>query len=265
MQRAGVWIVAVVIAFLGIALGVQTRRAKIAQLAAITARAEKQAAALEAADFKRATERTQDELAGMVLSLEHDLDVARAAGARVAAAGKWEGHAGEIGIPLDVLVGKSCEQAPPGVAVPPPAALSPRAPGGASSPVAGIDPWFRLDEAIAINDLGAIYVKRKAWARLEVPASNWRSDWKEIPKENVVVDDTGIDPEIEKAWRAYKLPTKWTAYSIGASIGVDGPGVVGGVAGGGKKWGWWVSGDYLIAEPEKSRIAGGASRSMGNR
>lgn len=81
-------------------------------------------------------------------------------------------------------------------------------------------PHVKIDEAVAIDAAGGIYVARAVSARLTVGTS-WASAW-----EPIVPDDAApaaVDPELAKAWNLYRNPPPRPAWAFRLGVGAPGP------------------------------------------
>ena len=202
-------VAAVLALVLAIALGVQTWRLRRAADRETAAHVAAQDAALVAADWQRAAEGSQRDLARIVPELRAQLDAAKKAGTITAGTSHWTGHGAEVAVPCTVVMGPpagATDAAPPG---PPPVGL----PG--ASPVVAVTPHVRIDDAVALDDGGGIFVARRVQARLAVGTA-WASSWE--PVEADPGSTTAVAPEIEAAWRAYRNPPPRLAFVRGPKL-----------------------------------------------
>jgi len=195
-----------VILLLGLAVAFQSYRLRRAELAEIKARAERQGMALAAANFQRAAEASQRELSETVPELKEQLEIAKKEKARILAATHFEGKADTIRIPAVCSTYEA-----PSVGGEPPAPSSnanpPESTGGAS-PGFDVDTFVRLDEAIVADDAGGIYIARNVDVQLTTPLADgktWYSGWRPVKGKNVT-GETAVDPDLTKAWAAWKAP-----------------------------------------------------------
>jgi hypothetical protein len=181
---------------LAVALGVQTYRLSRAADREVRERAARQAVELVAAGWEKTATATQAELARIVPELQAQIEAARKAGTTLAGSGTWTGHGNAIPVPVpcEIVKGSPASTPPPGAATP---AASPEAP-----PTVAVTPHVRIDDAVALDDAGGIYVARKVQARLSVGTA-WESKWEWITPDS---STTAVAPALEAAWKAYRNP-----------------------------------------------------------
>lgn len=197
---ARVAIVAAVL--LAVALAVQTWRLDRASRREVDARAAIQRAALESAGWQRAAEAGEAELARIVPPLRAEISALRRTNAHFAGASHWTGHGQPVAVPCPPIV------APPAgdpIVVPPgrPPTVSPGEP-----PAVAVVPHVRIEDAVALDDGGGVYVARHVEARMTV-AESWSSAWEPLEPESAI---TRVDPRLSEAWKAYKNPPPRVAF-----------------------------------------------------
>ncbi len=252
---------------LGIALGVQSCRLRRADRAAVDARAKAQAIALEAAGWQRAAVASQDELARVVPALEAQVAALRKADATLAGSSRWTGRGAAVSVPCtpDNMAPPAdvADVAPP-VRPPDGSPGEPltvttdalwRGPPGPSAEFIDVTPHVLIEDAVAIDDAGGIYVARDVKARLSVGKS-WINEWSTVTPDPETKTAT-VHSDIAEAWAAWKSPPYRIDASFGASIGINGLGIVGQVSGGRGRLGWFAQADYVLSDPSASRIATG--------
>jgi hypothetical protein len=200
LKRVGAWTVAIVIALMALGLYVQGRRLRAAELRERTERAAKQDAALEAADWKRAAELSQTELAESLPRLKGELDVAKAEQARLLMAASFEGKSDAT----PVLCVSSTATTPPTGGPYSIAALT-TTEGASSSPFVSVATHVRLQEAVVADELGGIYVKRDVQSALSI-GEDWFSGWKPVVGSDLEVEKASVDPELTDALAAWRSP-----------------------------------------------------------
>ena len=180
---------------LGIALGVQTYRLNRSTGRELRERARAQAVELVAAGWQKAATASQADLARIVPALEAQLAAARRVSTTLAGTSTWAGRGAEIPVPCTVVMGP-----PPGSSPPPgPPAVAPvEAP-----PTVAVAPHVLIDDAVALDDAGGIYVARKVQARLSVGQS-WASEWEPVAPDPG--STTAVAPELSAAWKEYRNP-----------------------------------------------------------
>lgn len=189
-------VVGIVALFLGIALGVQSWRLHRARDLETKARAKIQAEQLVAAGWEQAAKASQADLARIVPALESQLAVAKKAGATTAGTSHWEGHGDAVEVPCTVFMGPLAGNIEP-------APHSPPESESGAPPSVAVTPHVKIDDAVALDDSGGLYVARHVQARLSVGES-WASAWE--PIEADPGGSTAINPEVSKAWDAYRNP-----------------------------------------------------------
>lgn len=244
--------VAVVLALiLGIALGVQTWRLNRAAAREVEARAKIQAEQLLAAGWQATAHASQAELARIVPALEAEIAAAKKAGTTVAGSSHWAGHGSEIPVPCTVVMGPPAGTTLPTSDSPPPTSL-PEAPL-----TVAVTPHVRIDDAVALDDAGGIYVARHVQARLSV-GETWASEWGPVTADPG--STTAVDPRIGAAWRAYLNPSR-PPWEIRLGIGVPGPTVrVGATWPLSRRFGVW--GDVAAPVTPGGEFAAGAGVSL---
>lgn len=245
-------VVAAAAAFLALSIAlvvqsVKLERLRRAEQAAIVAA---QDAALEAQGWKRTAQASQAELARVVPALAEQTAAAKKAEALLALASHWTGHGSAVAVPCPPNMG------PPTSGADAPATTPP---GTASAdPLVYVTPHVRIDDAIALDNAGGVYVTRKVATRLSI-GETWTNGWQPVTPD-VAADDpneTAFAKELGTAWRLYKTPPYSLEVFVGPSVGGDGIGVNGGVVGGRGRLGWYASADYVVADPAASRLSGG--------
>lgn len=246
-----VWIarVSLVMALvLAVAVGVQTWRLQREQGRAVDARAAAQDAELSASGWARIAAGSRAELARIVPALEAEIAALKKSGATFAGSSHWTGHGTAVAAPCTVIMGPPAGDTTADLHPPPP-------PGQPEAPLTvAVTPHVKIDDAVAIDDAGGIYVARHVAARLSVGES-WASEWEPITADPG--STTAVDPEIGQAWRAFKNPPYRLDAFVGASIGSNGLGIVGQLSGGRGRLGWFAGVDYVIADPSASRVGAG--------
>jgi len=214
----------------------------------LKARVEIQDAKLKAAGWQETAKASQAELARTVPALKEQLEAATKAKATTAIASHWEGSGAAIAVPCTVFMG------PPAGDID--AAPHPMPSPGESEapPSVVVTPHVKIDDAVALDDAGGIFVARKVQAQLTVGTS-WASAWEDIDAD--AGSTTKVAPELEKAWKAYRNPPYRIDALFGASLGINGLGIVGEISGGRKRLGWFAAVDYVIPDPSASRVSGG--------
>lgn len=186
----------VLVLILAIAVGVQTWRLARATDREVYERSERQMVELVAAGWEKAAKASQAQLSRIVPELEAELAAAKKAGALTAGTSHWEGHASDIPIPCAVVMGPPSGISTPAMTAPPMVASE-------APPVVSVTPYVKIDDAIALDDAGGIYVARKVAARLAV-GTKWTSDW--TPVEPDAGSTTAVSPDLIAAWKAYRNP-----------------------------------------------------------
>lgn len=189
-------VAAVVALILGIALGVQTCRVNRAHDRDVKARAEAQGKVLVDAGWIKTETAHTKELERLVPSLQAELAAAKTAKATIAGTSHWTGTGKEVEIPCTVVMGPQARTDYPQPGLPPVGA--PGAP-----PSVAVTPHVRIDDAVALDDAGGIFVARKVQARLSVGES-WASEWADVTPD--AGSTTAVSPEVEAAWRVYRHP-----------------------------------------------------------
>jgi hypothetical protein len=233
---------------LAIALGVQTYRLNKARDLDVAARAAAQGKTLVDAGWLKGVEGSQAMLRATVPKLLAELAAAKKAKATVGIASHWEGSGKAVAVPCNVVMG------PPAGNIDSRSASAPNTDESGGPPSVAVTPHVRIDDAVALDDLGGIFVARKVHARLSVGES-WASGWEDIAADPG--STTKVAPELTAAWKAYKNPPYRLEAFVGASLGSDGAGIVGGVAGGKGRIGWFAMGDYNLSDAGRSRVSGG--------
>ena len=190
-------VAAVLALILGIALGIQTWWLNRAASREFAARVAVQDATLKAAGWEKAATASQAELAATVPALQAQLGAAKKAKATTAIASHWQGSGEEIAIPCTVVMGPPAGTSTPTSGAPDPT----RSPG--APPSVAVTPHVKIDDAVALDDAGGIFVARTVQAQLTV-GSSWASAWEDIVPD--AGSTTKVAPEIEAAWKAYKNP-----------------------------------------------------------
>ncbi len=189
--------VATLAAVLFVAVLVQTWRLRRASDHELKARAEAQGKTLVDAGWLLATVASQRQLEALVPDLRSQLQAAKDSSSTIAVASHWTGHGAEVAVPCTVVMGPSAGATPP--------SSSPVPDPGSSGapPTVAVTPHVKIDDAIALDDLGRIYVARKVQARLSVGES-WASSWEAIEPDGI--SQTKVDPQLVAAWKAYRNP-----------------------------------------------------------
>lgn len=230
-------ITAAVVVALILAVGIQTWRLGRAQGRELAARVAAQDSAFEAAGMKKATTGSQAAISAIIPDSKPQTDAVMKAKAVVAGSSHWTGSGKAIAVPISELVGPSAEAQRTASPGPPSLAGSSEAP-----PSVAVTPHVKIDDAVAVDDAGGIFVVRKVQAKLAVGES-WASEWQDLEADPG--STTMVSPEIEKAWKAYRNPppkfailprgiTKWRAgwfFGPALTVGVDGKVGVGVVLG----------------------------------
>lgn len=204
----------VMILLLAGAVVAQTIRLRRAVAREWDAHVAKQQADLAAEGFRREAEASQAELAEKVPALEAELRKAQDAGARIASASHFEGHGREVEVPCTVIMGSPAEQTG---RAPAPSSSPGTQPG--TPPAIAVTPHVRIDDAVLIDDGGGIYVQRDVHARLSVGES-WASGWEPVEPEVVT---SAVDPELSKAWAAWRAPVKRLPWLVELHALLGGP------------------------------------------
>jgi len=249
MRRVGLVVFVVILVY----AGVVSWRLQQAQGRELKERAARQARTLEAANWQRAAEASQRELASTVPALKEELEAVRKAKATTAIASHWEGKGAEISVPCTVVMGS-----PAGNVAPPPGSPA-TASSSETPPTVAVTPHVLIDDAVAIDDAGGVYVARKVQARLSVGEA-WASAWEEIPPDPG--STTKVSPDIVAAVKAFKNPPYRFEAFVGASLGADGAGIFGEIAGGKGRLGWFAAVDYVLSDAARSRVSGGGRFSL---
>jgi len=192
----------------------------------------RQRAELDAAGWERAESRSQNQLAAVVMALTKDLDAAREAGARIAMTSRWQGKGEAVWIPCDTTgatpglqpgepgeagrTGESAADTPADRAT----AASPTPPG--AWPVQHV----KIEDAVVVDDAGAIYVKRAVQGQLTV-GETFATPWVKIVP--VPGKKTYVDPKLEEALRLAQNPPpkvallrKPSQWRLGGTCGAGG-------------------------------------------
>lgn len=249
---------------LALALGIQTWRLDRESRRTVAARAAAQSAALNAAGWQRAAEASQSDLARVVPALNAEISALLRTGATLAGTSHWTGNGAPVPVPC------IASMAPPAGA--PIAAHPGPSPDGLPGeplvdcdchdgtdrlccpPTVAVTPHVLIDDAVALDDAGGIYVARQVQARLSV-GETWASEWADVTPDPG--STTAVDPRIGAAWREYLNPPYRLDAAIGASIGINGLGIVGQLSGGRGRLGWFAQADYVVTDPSASRAAAG--------
>lgn len=247
-------VAAVLALILGIALGIQTWRLNRAAARELAARVAIQDTTLKAAGWEKAAKASQRELAETVPALQAKIDAAKKAEVPVLAANRTRTET--VTFDISVEDRPSSSTAGAGEANSP---SSPQPPGK-TTPV-GVS--AEVQTAVAGLDDGTIEWTSRIFATVSWGALKTEGECtegepcqtKELP---VKTSKTGVAPELEKAWAAWKAPPSYRLDAlIGASLGLDGIGVMGEVSGGRGRFGWYAAVDYVIPDPSATRVSGG--------
>jgi hypothetical protein len=198
--------------------------------------------------------RTSAHLAALVPALREQLERAAKAGTKPVAAV----HVSSGEVPFNLPDWSPCgSTAPPGLTP----AGGPEA-AGAAPPPSSPQLLVSAEAQGALTGLadGSL---TQTWAMF----ANVRSMGGEPTREQLCGQDiehpcTGgltVDPKVEKAWKDALAPPSYRIdVFVGASLGLDGAGITGGVMGGRGRVGWFAAVDYVLADPARSRVSGGA-------
>lgn len=231
----------VIVAFvvLGLALAYQMWRRGRAEGEIQRALVAHQRAELEAAKWKRAEAASQDELARTVEMLGDEIVAAREAGVRIGMTSHWQGR-GSTKITVRPTPGdqpgEPGERTGEAAAEDPPAGRATVAASTSDSSTSNeeakqeveieIDTDVRIDDAVALDNAGRIYVVREVEAKLSSEGKDL-SDWFPVIPEPGNV--TRVDPKLQAAWEAAKNPPPRVALFRRPSLWRWGGSCIGGV------------------------------------
>lgn len=177
---------------------------------ALKERAAAQGKILVDAGWLKSVTASQAELARTVPALQAQLEAARAAKATVAGTSHWTGSGAAVDVPCSYAV-SGPQGGITGITTNPQSEGTlgfPTSDEGAKLQVA-VTPHVKIDDAVALDDAGGIFVARKVQARLWANGG-WVKDWGDVKAD--AGSTTKVAPEIEAAWKAWKNPPPRIAF-----------------------------------------------------
>lgn len=219
---------------------IQTWRLDAAERAHAEEIAEKQEKILTAEKWAKSEAADRKEMTSKVAGLATELEAAHAAKAKVRVVTRVVTGEAEWEPPREVI----CPEPAAGVeardrsASPDP--LPPSVPAASTIAIAA-----RIETALATTETGGPFLAVNVEARPRV--GSWVGDWRTLPTDDVEV---AHDPELQRALDAYRRKVSRLDLLLGASLDSDGTGYEVGVAGGGKRLGWYALGEYARRESQ---------------